>query len=89
VSGKRGRTISRYGTSLRKREDSANWKRKHQILPCGEVTLEKTADLSWGRLRHNERPQYPTMKSLTRLQYWQTKPRLPPGEFVIGDAKWP
>jgi hypothetical protein len=24
VSGKRGRTISRYGTSLRKREDSAN-----------------------------------------------------------------
>jgi hypothetical protein len=32
--------------ALRKGEDNGNWKRKHQIALCGDVTLEEAMDLS-------------------------------------------
>jgi hypothetical protein len=31
--------------SLRKREDIGNWKRKHWLTLCGELTLEEAMDL--------------------------------------------
>jgi len=32
--------------TLRKGEDTGNWKRKHQIAPCGELALGEAMDLS-------------------------------------------
>jgi len=32
--------------TIRKRENTGNWKRKHQFALCGELALEETMDLS-------------------------------------------
>jgi hypothetical protein len=40
-----------YWITLMKREDSGNWKMKHQIALSGELVLEEPVDLSWGRLQ--------------------------------------
>jgi hypothetical protein len=32
--------------TLRKIKDTGNWKRKHQVIRCGELALEEAVDLS-------------------------------------------
>jgi hypothetical protein len=38
--------------TLRKREDNANRKKKHQIALCGELAMGEVTDLSEDRLRN-------------------------------------
>jgi len=44
--------VGSYRLTLRKREDTGNWKRKHQIMRCGELVVEGAMDLSWDRIRN-------------------------------------
>ena len=46
VMGRRGRNVSSYWMTLRKREGTGNGKRKHQIALCGELAMEGATDLS-------------------------------------------
>ena len=43
--------MSSYWTTLRKKENIENVKRKHQIAPCGELAVEEAVHLSCDRLR--------------------------------------
>jgi hypothetical protein len=45
VTGRRGKDISSYWMTLRKREDTGNRKRKHYIALCEELPLEGFMDL--------------------------------------------
>jgi hypothetical protein len=38
--------VSSYWMNLRKKENTGNWKKKHQIALCGELALEEIVDLS-------------------------------------------
>ena len=38
--------VGTYCTILRKREDTGNWKKWHQIALCGEFDVEMAVDLS-------------------------------------------
>jgi hypothetical protein len=40
-----GRTRMKMRATLRKREDSGNWKRERYIAICGELAVEETMDL--------------------------------------------
>ena len=38
--------VSNYWMTLRKWQDTGNWKTKHYLVPCGESALEEAMDLS-------------------------------------------
>jgi hypothetical protein len=40
-----GEDESSYWMTLRKQEDTVNWKRKHYIALCGKLALEEPVDL--------------------------------------------
>jgi len=44
VTGRRGKYVSSYWMTLRKREDTGNRKRKYYIAHCGELALEDSMD---------------------------------------------
>ena len=43
--GSEEKDVSSYWITLRKRENTVNWKRKHYIALCGELVLEEFVDL--------------------------------------------
>jgi len=46
VTERRGRRQKNYCITLMKQEDTGNWKRKHQLALCSELTLEEPMDMS-------------------------------------------
>ena len=44
VTGRNEENVNSYWVTLRKRENSGNWKMKQQIAPCGELALKQAKD---------------------------------------------
>ena len=63
--------VSSYWMTLRKRQDTGSWKRKHRIALRWELTLEEAVDVSSDRLRNEilefSRPLYDCPQS---FNYW-------------------
>jgi ribosomal protein L32 len=45
VTGRRGRRRRKLLDDLKKREDTGNWKRPHQIALCGALAVKEAMDL--------------------------------------------
>jgi hypothetical protein len=62
--------VSSYWIILRKRGDTGNWKKDHQIAAFGELALEGAMDLSYDRLYGDENIPLANTREVTCVVFY-------------------